>query len=243
MRDRAIVRTLAAGVVTTLVLAGPQPAFAGTTLKPYVAAVEPTPVPAQQFDFVTNQPYWAAVGIKPPAGADDDLVVSDAAGTLLAGSSRAGNEVDAVAVNSNIRPLGAYHAQVSRFAGTGDYVVELAQGADVLLATLPPKTQAVALHGGFLAVRDLRMYEGDVYQISVSAPTPGVAAYVLAGDAAVSNLAAAPASCRSTGAGASCVLTYSPDHDGWYGVMLVSLGSTDLTVTASQASPSPPPPS
>jgi hypothetical protein len=239
--DRAIVRTIAVGVVAALVLTGPQAAFAGTALTPYVPAVESTPVPPQQFDFATGFPYWTAIGIKPPVGADDDLKVLDSADGPLAGSSLPGDQVDAVAVNTNVRPPGTYHAQVSRFAGTGSYTVELAQGDDVLIARLPPAKQTVAMHGGFLAVRDLHTYQNHVYVIDISAPTAGVAAYVLPSGASTGNLATAAASCRSAGAETSCELIYTADRDGWAGVVLVSLGSTDLTATASQASPSPGP--
>jgi hypothetical protein len=234
---------LAAAVVLAVVgvLAAPGAALAGTTLVPYQPATEPTPVTVQQFGFDTTSHYWSAVGIKPRAGADDDLVVSDASGVALDNSDRAAGEVDVVAVNSNLRPLGGYQATVNRYAGSGDYQIELAQGLDSLTPALPASSQTVAMHGGFLAVRDLYLRQGDVYEISILAHTLGVAGYVLASDAKVSNLDQAVASCRSAATPNACTLIYTPDRSGWNGLVLVSLGAGDLTVTASEASPSPPP--
>jgi hypothetical protein len=220
-------------------LVAPAAAYAGTTLVAYQAVSEPTPVTVQAFDFGTTAPYWSVVGIKPPAGADDDLVLTDAGGAALGASDRPGSRVDAVAVNSNVRPLGGYEARVNRYAGSGTFQVELAQGEDVLTAGLPPVSQPVAVHGGFLAVRDMLVRAGDVYQITISGHVAGVAGYLLAAGTSVGNLDQAAASCVATNT--SCTLTYTPAGAGWAGLVLLSPDGGDLTVTASRASPSPVP--
>jgi hypothetical protein len=246
---RSAVRRCTALAVTTVitaagVLVSSTAAFAGVALTPYVVLSEPVPVPPQGFTFGTPSPYWSAVGIQPTINTDDDLAVSDTGGLFWTASNRTGSEVDVVAVNSNLSPLVAYQAMVRNFSGSGAYRIELAQGADTVDVTVPSTPQTIAMHGGFLAVRDIYLVQGSVYQFTIDAPSiGGGAAYLVASDKTYSSLDQAVASCRTNILAFSCGMTYTATRSGWNGLVLVGTGPTggDLTVTVGRANPSPQP--
>src|SRR5207247_1276393 len=107
--------------------------------------------------------------VKPPAGADFDLQVWDdrPQGTFLGGSAFGGNVIDFVAVDSNLRALGDYYPRVNRFSSTGSYLVELAQGTEILS---PGSSTIVMGSSNVVHVMDAFLTAGVPVTISV-APT------------------------------------------------------------------------
>jgi subtilisin len=87
------------------------------------------PIPnAHDFESETTGPFWSAVGIAPPAGADFDLRVADVfdgSGTLAV-SDGSGSAIDFVVQDSNRRALDWTFPTVTRHSGSGRYTIEYA---------------------------------------------------------------------------------------------------------------------
>ncbi len=200
----------------------------------------PTPTP-HNYSYNTTTVFWSVVGIRPPAGSDDDLALYDdrAQGTILATSAFGGSTVDFVAVDSNHRPLGDYYPRVNLFSGGGNYQIELAQGANSLGAG---GSQAITMGtGDVVAVRDVFLSAGVAVTLRAvpgnSSQDPEL--FLMASDGTNPGTWYQPrvnarVSASAAGPGGTETITFTPTVSDWYGLVLVNkAGSGTYTLTRS----------
>jgi hypothetical protein len=232
----------AAGLSLTVLLALPGVAQAGQLLTPYTVFTGPTPTSTKWYDFTTTTPYWSVVALRPPVNADYDQVLTDWSGNRLGASSLGTGELDFVAIDSNLRPLGNYSSEVHPYAGSGGYGVELAQGSQVVSANLPPSggfpvaLQPIPLYGGFLAVRDVYLTAGTRYIVYLFSygdnVTRGGYLSVMASDPSapgtwIVGRSGAAATCgwdqrQGHIDNFKCYVLYTPPRTAWYGLVMIN---------------------
>lgn len=212
-------------------------------LAPYVPLNRPNPVPAHNYGFGTTTAYWSAVALRPQVGADHDLSLYDdrALTAPLSGSAYGGSTIDFVAVDSNRRPFGDYYPRVNRFAGSGPYQVELAQGSQVVS---PGSTPIAMGAGDVVAVRDVFLGAGTTTTVRVAPTQSGQdpEVFLMASDAGSSSWVrprnTAVAGSSAAGAGGAEQFSYTAPASGWYGlVVLNKQGSGTYTVTRDDSAP------
>jgi phage baseplate assembly protein gpV len=201
----------------------------------------PTPPPNHNYSFNTTTNYWSVVAVRPPTGADYDLTLFDnlSQTVQLSASSLGGSVVDFVAIDSNAgrRPLGDYYPRVTKFSGTGNFAVELAQGSLTLGAA--SSTQIVMASTKVVAVRDTNLTANVPVTIKVtpSSATQDAELFIVNSVAGVPSTfirgrSAALKTATATGPGGVETITFTPTTSGWYGVVLVNkAGSGTYTLT------------
>ena len=199
----------------------------------YVGLTRPIPTP-HNYSYNATTFFWSAVAIRPPPGADYDLqLFSDFNQTVLLNSSTfGGNTIDFVAVNSNIRPLAAYFPRVFQFVGTGNYQIELAQGAD----TLPDGSQTVFMGAGdVVVVRDTFLNAGVPYRFRVVPSNGGQDPELFLMGPGGNNVRArvdAVAGSSSGGPGVAEQFVFTPAASAWYGIVVLNkAGSGNYTLS------------
>jgi hypothetical protein len=91
---------------------------------------QPTP---HNYSWTTHTAYWSAVAIREDGNDYDLYNYRDFNQTnLLAYSNYGPPYMDFVAVDSNRQPYGSYYPRVTNYSGSGNYDIELAQGAQIL---------------------------------------------------------------------------------------------------------------
>jgi hypothetical protein len=223
-------------------IAGPAPNQAVASffdrLYDYTPLSRPTPHPPHDFYYSTTSPYWSVVAIRSP-NADYDLqVFGDSAHSVPLGSSLyGGSTVDFVAVDTNRRPMGGYYPRVFAYSGSGQYQIELAQGATILYSgtsTLTIGEQHVVV------VRDTYLNAGDPVTISLTPHNGQESELFLLGSIPqdprtfVRSRANALAASTVPGPGAFQQIAFTSGISGWYGVVVVNrVGSGGYTLTRS----------
>lgn len=211
---------------------GPDGLTAKTPLADYVQQVREFPGPkAHKYKYATTFDFWSVVAIETnfTSGDVDLALYDDHAMTQLLESSDLGvGHTDFVAVDSDHRPFGSYFPEVKTFAGTGAYVIELAQGADVLTSsaqTIPTTLRDVVF------VRDTYLEAGTTYYFSAT-PTSNVdvGLFLMASDPDddgtwVQRRVDAAASDVSNPAGEAERISFKPTISQWYGVIVTTQGS------------------
>ena len=205
----------------------------------YTELSRPTPQP-HNYGYNTSTVYWSVVAVRPPSGADYDMVLYDDRNqTVSLGSSAfGGSSVDFLAVDSNRRPLGDYYPRVNAFSGTGSYGIELAQGFDQLGAAT---SQAVTMGtNDIVVVRDVNLTAGTPVTFTVTAGngTQDAELFLFSSDANaatwVRSRSQAAAASVSGGAGATETFTFTPTAGGWHGLVLINKsGSGTYTLSRS----------
>jgi hypothetical protein len=199
-----------------------------------------TPPADRNYHYDTTHPHWSVIALRPPAGADDDLVLFDdrAQQQRLNASLLGVDTIDFVAVDSNTgrRPLGDYYPRVHRVSGTGNYTVELADAGDVLVDTA--KRQMTA--NDVVASWDSCLTAGQ--QVTFTAtpgdPSQDAELFVVSSDPATpdsfirNRLSATAAS--ANGPGQPETISYTAGQAGCVGVVLINkAGSGTYTLTRS----------
>jgi hypothetical protein len=206
----------------------------------YAELTRPTPTP-HNYCYNTSTIFWSVTAIRPPAGADYDLRLYDdpAHTALLSSSTFGGNTVDFVAVDSNHRALGDYHPQVFAFSGSGNYQVELAQGADSLGAA---SSQAVFMGANdVVVVRDVFLTAGTAvtFRAIPGNGTQDAELFLMSSDGAnpatlVKGRPQATLTASAAGPGGTEQFTFAPTVNDWYGLVLVNkAGSGTYTLQRS----------
>jgi hypothetical protein len=185
--------------------------------------------------------FWSVVAMRPPVAADYDLYLyDDLAQTNSVGVSALGTgTVDFLAIDSNAgrRPLGGYYPRVSAFTGTGEYQIELAQGANLLQAS-----EQIPMGAGEVAtVRDVCLTAGDQVTLTL---TPSDASqygelFVMADDPGnsstwVQSRGGAAAASPSHNPGEATSLAFTAPGTACYGVVLIN-GSGSGTYTLARS--------
>jgi hypothetical protein len=235
------VRTrLALGAVAMSILGAlslPPVAHAAAALANYTPVVADTPLPSRAYTITTSTPHWSVVAVRPPAGADYDLALSNGVK-----SWRGGSVIDFVAIKPrNCHPYATFTATVERYSGTGKYAVEFAQGSDQLeVDPLPfPDTNVhvASIFGPGINTDDHFVGVRDVY-LHANRPVEAYAAHVggAAGEVFVMPLDSSPGFCVRTrsqalasgtinqGGHNSLTLRFTPSRTGWYGFVQVTYG-------------------
>ncbi len=172
-----------------------------------------TPSPSHFFSFNTGTPFWSAVAIRPDT-ADYDMWLFDDAGhaTALSSSTRGGNSIDCLTINSNLRGTGDFYPRVDLFSGSGNYTIELAQGADTVglgTALLGMSSSDVVM------VRDVHLQAGVTYAFSLVPQNSGQDGdlFLMAstsGDGATTTRSRSQAAAAGIAAGAGLKASASP---------------------------------
>ena len=212
-------------------VAGAVPAQASTALPANTTVVTGT---SDSYGFGTALPYWSAVAVRPGAGTDFDLRLSDAGtGTLLASSLWGVGQTDVIAVNSNAgyRPLGSYLARVSQYSGTGSYAVSFFEKRLVMPVPTDPvgststawginHSQTVTATQIYLQPgQGFRVYTGDSVRVFLAGSTPGAPATAVRTRSQLEN-AYVVADHVPAGNGAWCRVFVAPSA-GWYSMILI----------------------
>ena len=210
----------------------------------YATKNRPTPSPTQNYGFNTSTNYWSVVAIRPNSVTDYDLTVFDdrGFGSLLGGSGLGAGAVDFIAIDSNRRAFGDYYPRVNVFSGSGNYDIQLAQGAQVLA----PGSSAIPM--GFtdvVAVRDVFLTAGETTTFRATPNNGGQDAqlFIMGDDPATPSTFLQPrglalAFSTSGGAGASEQLAFTAPTSAWYGLVLVNAsGSGTYTLTRDATAP------
>ncbi|MEV6511760.1 hypothetical protein AB0M61_37325 [Streptomyces sp. NPDC051642] len=200
------------------------------------------PTPVHNFGFNTAVHSWSVVALRPLAPADYDLSVYDdrAQTSFLGYSSLAGQAVDFVAIDSNLRPVGDYYPQVVQYAGAVSYYVEYVAGSQTLQ---PASSNTFHLDDSQpAAVQDTVLTAGVPVTISLTeASVISTASLFIMGDdpstpatfvqgrgSAVAQALASPIS------GGPVSVTFTPTRTGRYGVVVTGdNGGGDYTLTRS----------
>jgi hypothetical protein len=222
IRSGTVVATVAA-----IVLVG-QAAYASTLTD---GVVIDTNAVSATYTFNTVSDYWSVIGVA--TSADYDLRLY--AGGVLLGTSDYGTGVtDFIAINSNLRPLGAYSAVVNHYAGTGSYYVEQRQGHTVTSLPVPdndgvtgpsdPDLAFAAVNSqDVISVSDIYLIAGQQYW--VNAANTGQDFYMLEsnpGDSSTFIRTRAQATAiAGTSTAEGCTL-YTANYTGWHGLVEIN---------------------
>jgi hypothetical protein len=191
----------------------------------------------ETYRFNTTTNYWSVVGVRPPSGAETDMLVLDT-NTLppivLKQSGRSGSEVDFVAIDSNFRAFGDYYPWITHGAKqTANYQVEVAQGRNQFSVGSSELINMNAQQ--FLAVRDVWLNAGQTATFTAQ-PASGqnVELYLMAsngGDSAawLRNSTDAAVAANAGGSGVSEKITYTAPSSGWYGLVVVNASQGSST--------------
>jgi hypothetical protein len=202
-----------------------------TPLVDYVQQVREFPATkAHKYRYSTTWDFWSVVAVETNGAAGDvDLdLYDDASMTQLLELSDYGVGVtDFVAVDTDHRPPGSYFPKVRAFSGTGAYVIELAQGDDVLdstMQTIPTTVRDVVY------VRDTYLVADETYYFSAT-PTSNVdvGIFLMASDPVdsetwVQRRSDAASSDVSGPAGEAERISFRPTISQWYGVVVTTQG-------------------
>jgi len=210
---------------------GPDGLDAKTALADYVQQVREFPgANGHKYKYATTWDFWSVVAIETNgAPGDVDLqLYDDKAMTQLLDTSGYGlTHTDFIAVDTDHRPQGTYFPKVNAFSGTGSYIIELAQGNDVLSSTtqtIPTTVRDVVF------VRDTYLNAGETYYFSAT-PTANVdvGIFLMASDPADEDTWVRPRfqaakTDVSNAAGEAERISFKPTISQWYGVVVTTQG-------------------
>jgi hypothetical protein len=177
MRAKRLFHPLAAGALLA--------ALAGLTARPagaqcsYTTLADRTPVTVSAspafYSLDQTAPYWAAIAVKPPSGADWDIsvwqytdVYPGCVTTQLAGSAL-GSGVDFVVGDYNRNTQGRRYIGVNRYSGTGDATLEWNATEGQLPVNGPLVT---ASWGDVVHVYDVALEAGKTYAFTLQRTAP-----------------------------------------------------------------------
>jgi hypothetical protein len=182
------------------------------------------------------------VAVRPPFGADTDLLLVDNAGppvVILKSSYRPGSAVDFVAIDSNFRQFGDYYPWVSHATpSTSEYQIEVAQGRDQIFVG---DSELVVMNPDqFVIVRDVFLSAGQTVTLTADpANSSDIELYLMASNSGdpnawLRNSTDAAAIANAGGSGDSETIVYTAPNDGFYGLVVVNAshrGTTFVQVT------------
>jgi hypothetical protein len=209
----------------------PDGVTAKTPLVDYVQQVREFPGPqGHKYKYATTWDFWSVVAIETNGAAGDvDLQLYDdkTMTQLLETSGYGQTHTDFIAVDSDHRPQGSYFPKVNAFSGTGSYIIELAQGNDVLSSA----TQTIATTvRDVVFVRDTYLEAGETYYFSAT-PTSNVdvGLFLMASDPTDEDTWVQPRfqaakSDVSDPAGVVERISFKPTISQWYGVVVTTQG-------------------
>jgi hypothetical protein len=203
----------------------------------------PLPIPQttidDKFGYATHTPYWSAAAIRMPSSSSRVIadLYRDAAMATPPYEVSASGSVTFFSVDSNRMPFGSFYLKVHRWVGADPYEIQLAQGTSILRST---DTLTFGSHD-IVAVRDVLLTAGARVTITVTPNSPSLnpALYVQGTTpddrtAWIQRPVADAMSSPYGGPGVAESVTFTPDHNGWYGVIITNLsGSGTMTLTRS----------
>jgi hypothetical protein len=199
-------------------------------LADYTPVSAPSAGAAEAYRFFTTTNFWSVVAVRPPFGAEADMLLLDNAGpplVILKSSSRPGSSVDFVAIDSNFRPFGDYQPVVTHTTpSTSEYQIEVAQGRDQIFVGGSDVFFVNQRH--FLIVRDVFLFAGQTVTFTAQ-PTSSIDAemYVMASNSGdpnawLRNPTDAAVAANAGGSGQTETIVYTAPSPGFYGLVLVS---------------------
>lgn len=210
---------------------GPDGLEAKTPLVDYVQQVREFPgANGHKYRYATTWDFWSVVAIETngaPGDVDLELYDDKAMTQLLETSGYGQTHTDFIAVDSDHRPQGSYFPKVKTYSGTGSYIIELAQGNDVLGDTMQSIATTVR---DVVFVRDTYLAAGETYYFSATPSSiVDVGLFLMASDPADSDTwvqprVAAARSDVSNVAGEAERISFKPTISQWYGVVVTTQG-------------------
>jgi len=212
----------------------------GQFLATYIAG---TAQPPLNFGFSTAVHSWSVVAMRPGPLTDYNLLLFDeraqTSPTSLANSFTSNQEVEFIAIDSNLRPLDDYYPRVFQFRGPGNYTIEYAAG----FTTLQPASSNT-FHfddSHVAAVQDTVLTAGVPVTITLTEQDPvSFASLFVMGDdpntpsTFVEGRASALASAEAPANGGPVSVTFTPPRTGRYGVVVTGdNGGGTYTLTRS----------
>jgi hypothetical protein len=227
---RRLVRSALLAALCAVVVLTPGAAYASTALPNATVVTTST---AGDYTFSTTSYYWSVVAIATPVNYDLDLWVSN--GRLPMDSSTQGTGLtDFIAINSNLRALGAYRAVVGHVSGIGSYSIEQVQGDTVTTLPIPANDGvsgpsdpdlafAVVRSQDVIGISDVYLNAGDSFWVNTAGTDDGF--YFLESNPAVTSTfvrsRAQAATVPGTRTAQGCTL-YTANYTGWHGLVAVN---------------------
>ncbi len=226
-------KLIRAGIVATAVVAVLLPSAAAYASTPLAdATVVPSSAGNADYTFNSTSYYWSVVALSTKA--DYDLHLYDGNNNVLGASLYGTGVDDFVAINSNLRPLGPYDANITHYAGTGVYYVEQRQGHTI--TTLPqPANDGVSGAGDpdlafasvgsadVISVSDVYLNAGDAFWVNVANPA-GNFFFLESNPADPSTFIRSRAQAVAvpgTRTAQGCTL-YTANYSGWHGLVVAN---------------------
>jgi hypothetical protein len=208
-------------------------------LSAYVPQTGGTPPVSYHYYLYDAAPYWNAIGIRSPTGADYDIALypssafgDPSAHTWLEDSSTS-QTVDFVVIDCNHATAGNYYPEVSKYSGTGNYQIEAASYSSDTAGAYGPFT--------FTTSQVLRVWDSwldsGVRKYFAVKPTAGDADVGMAlfkSDSANSSTwyqgrSTAVASADSAGAGSAEIMNFQSTENDWFGLVVWNNGASSTT--------------